>query len=1744
MADIGEITVRITGDASDLAATLGSAKNQLADFANIQASSGTAGTKSLEKYNNQLKTTESTIAKSRKTLQETKKAYEDNVKSVDKNVNALKMQKSSIENMISAKKNEINTLENANKIVNKGSTAYMDNQRAIQWTTTELNALEKQHKKVSSAIQEQQNNLTNSKKAYEDAQTAVSQATKQYEEYEKGVKAAEKVANAERWQQTGKGLKEVGESIDTITKPIQYAATAALGLGSASAIAAVQFEDNFANVKKTVDGTPEQLEDIRQKIIQMSTTGVNRHSAIPQTTAELNELAAAGGQLGITTDNIVDFTEVMAQMGSATNLAGEEGAATLARFQNVMGVGQNEIRNIGSAIVDLGNHSATTESEIASMALRMGKYGSSVRMSSADVLGYSAALSSLGIEAQMGGSAIGRTWLSIEKAVANGGEGLKAFAKYSGKSAKEFKEQWNTDSSGAFNGLLKGLQSAENLTVALDDLGINNTQDIQAMMALVNGYDLVTESVNRSNTAYKENTALQEEFDAKAETTASKLSVAKNNVVEIARSFGDLMLPTIVDVSNGVSQYTQKIASMDDVQKKNIITAGATVVAMGAITKGSTGLIKWAGNTVEAVGNIKKAFSAGGALAKFAPTLASIGATAGPAVLSLGAMATATVVLYKAARKYEEYSKDWSRGGNELSDKTKTYADAARDLNSLQWELRNLQQVVNNPDTDETTLQQSKQRIEEIKNLLAEKYNMDISVNDAELDEAIEKMKRVNYLEAKQNIPDLTDYGNNKKDDYEDAKSSRELYNENVEGIKKQQQATADYRSELLMLKDAYDKGSVSQEEFNNKFNELSEATGNPNFKNSPIEALLNSTAIEDWSKELEKNLTNNNTLISENEATMAEYEKTMRELANAGLLEMEFGDTEQGLEHITTAVKNADLSMSDWATTAALVQTGQSSLDDVWQAGGDTLNNFISNYTADMQKFGASSNEIATKAALLQNGFRSIQEASEAGALDVVTKQANDLAHSMGLIPENKNIAINASGDISIIEDVQRAVDVVNGVGDVNLQVSAEGDISVLNTADSELQELVNNNQVTIKFNVDTGGFDINDLNGDKLGEITATGKVIWTNDSTEPDNYTAPPKEGNVTFTKDSAEPDGYQPEDKFATVHYTVSVEGSSIEGLSDKSAPAAKFGSTGMFVKKAKKAKGTQNFEGGLAMVNDEKGISDPRELIVDKGRAFIPQGKDVLLPLSKGAKVYTASQTKAIMSGMGIPHYATGKDNSDAFTSAKDDWTHYTKTHAVTTAQELEKWLEFQEKFKSNDKDIADIEEQIFSLTQKRTQELNNLSKSYIEERAALNDWDDNGDNPIDAFTRIRDRNMAEVEAGRMTWEDYTTEMSSIGSTLYDNMTEYSRDWLEHQEKYNGMSAADYIAGIGRIQTYTEQMYAQGIISHKEYVEAKNKLNEEYLDKRKEQIEKEYDISKNYISEHTYFNDWQDNGDSPLDAYNRVMDRHREELAHGELTQDEFDKYQSELGSDMYSERVEQSKNWLEEQRKYYGMTDEEYIAGLKRIQQYTQEYYDAGLISRKEYNENMTELNHDMFDQAGESFDDMLQQQQDYINKLRDEFSAQEQALQDSWTVEDRKADMSETQAQLDIYANAVTDRGQQKYKELQEQMKQLQRDEELYQLQVKNNATIEKLEAEYDALENSKADFIKSIATNIDSIDVTGIVADITQEVSGGNDKITKTLGEIIEAIKGIKIEQQNYNNNSKITINTTDSAVLGSYV
>lgn len=81
-----------------------------------------------------------------------------------------------------------------------------------------------------------------------------------------------------------------------------------------------------------------------------------------------------------------------------------------------------------------------------------------------------------------------------------------------------------------------------------------------------------------------------------------------------------------------------------------------------------------------------------------------------------------------------------------------------------------------------------------------------------------------------------------------------------------------------------------------------------------------------------------------------------------------------------------------------------------------------------------------------------------------------------------------------------------------------------------------------------------------------------------------------------------------------------------------------------------ATGTSYHSGGPALVNDGAGP----ELIVDKGRAFIAGGgKPSILNLSKGAKVFTASQTRDIFMRSGVPAFKEGV--GDINTGRKDDY---------------------------------------------------------------------------------------------------------------------------------------------------------------------------------------------------------------------------------------------------------------------------------------------------------------------------------------------------------------------------------------------------------------------------------------------------------------------------------------------------------
>lgn len=343
-----------------------------------------------------------------------------------------------------------------------------------------------------------------------------------------------------------------------------------------TAKASIEYESAFAGVRKTVDGTAEELATISDGIKGMA-------AEIPIATTELAGIAEAAGQLGIETSGILSFTEVMAQLGVTTNLSANEAATSLAKFANITKMSESQYSNLGSSIVALGNNFATTEADIVAMATRLASTGEVVGLTEPQILAIATALSSVGIEAEAGGSAFSKLLKNIATEVETGSDSLEGYAKVAGMSAKEFAAAWERDAVSAVARFIDGLGNLEetggSAITTLDALGLSEVRLSNAVLALASSEGILTEALNLSNTAWAENTALAEEAAIRFETTESKLQILNNTFNNLKITVGDELLDKFGGAIDGLTDLTQ--AADEYVKKNPDVVAGITAVAAG-----------------------------------------------------------------------------------------------------------------------------------------------------------------------------------------------------------------------------------------------------------------------------------------------------------------------------------------------------------------------------------------------------------------------------------------------------------------------------------------------------------------------------------------------------------------------------------------------------------------------------------------------------------------------------------------------------------------------------------------------------------------------------------------------------------------------------------------------------------------------------------------------------------------------------------------------------------------------------------------------------------------------------------------------------------------------------------------------------------------------------------------------------------------------------------------------------------
>lgn len=517
-----------------------------------------------------------------KTLDTELKKVSSSFKSNAQSQDALIARNKTLQKSVDTEKRKI---EEANKALEAAKENYGENsQEAMKWqqvinrSETALNEMEAEIRENDQALEEMRRGLRDAATGAKIMEDAVGSGNAKLGDFSK--KAG-----------------ELGNRMGAAGKKLMPVSAGFAAIGFAAGKSAVDFESAFAGVTKTVEGTDGQLAKIRQGILDLS-------KSTSSSASDIAAVAEAAGQLGIKTPDIMKFTETMVKLGDTTNLSAEEAASALAKFANITGTSAKDYDRLGSVIVDLGNNFATTESDIVEMSTRLASTGNLAGLSEPQIMALATAMSSVGIEAEAGGTAMSKLIKQMQVAVETGNGDLAKFASVAGMTGEQFKTAFEQDAVGALGAFISGLNDTErngaSATAVLDEMGLTEARLSNAVLSLASSGDLLTNTLDTANGAWKNNNALNKEAEKRYQTTATKLSQTKAAMVELGVSLGDTFLPAIKAGAEGLKKLSDKLSKAGPVTKGLVtgmigigMAAGPALSGIGKVSTGISALTGW-----------------------------------------------------------------------------------------------------------------------------------------------------------------------------------------------------------------------------------------------------------------------------------------------------------------------------------------------------------------------------------------------------------------------------------------------------------------------------------------------------------------------------------------------------------------------------------------------------------------------------------------------------------------------------------------------------------------------------------------------------------------------------------------------------------------------------------------------------------------------------------------------------------------------------------------------------------------------------------------------------------------------------------------------------------------------------------------------------------------------------------------------------------------------------------------------
>lgn len=336
---------------------------------------------------------------------------------------------------------------------------------------------------------------------------------------------------------------------------------------------AIDFESSMADVKKVFSGTDAQFKTITNEVLKMSTV-------LPMAATDIAKIVASGAQSGIAANELTKFAESAVKMGVAFDVSAEEAGQSMAEMRTAFKMSQDEVITLADKINFLGNSTPAAAKGIMEIVQRIGPLGEVGGFASGSIAALGATMRGMGVQEEIAATGIKNMMLALIAGESATKSQRSAMIDL-GLDSEEVAKSMQKDAEGTTLKILELIKALPKEKQGAMLATLFGKESLSAIAPLLTNMGALEENLKKVGDATKYAGSMNDEYKARAETTANNIILFKNKIAELGISIGSVLLPPLNIFLGKMGAVIDKVSAWSKANPE--LSSTLTKVAVGAV---------------------------------------------------------------------------------------------------------------------------------------------------------------------------------------------------------------------------------------------------------------------------------------------------------------------------------------------------------------------------------------------------------------------------------------------------------------------------------------------------------------------------------------------------------------------------------------------------------------------------------------------------------------------------------------------------------------------------------------------------------------------------------------------------------------------------------------------------------------------------------------------------------------------------------------------------------------------------------------------------------------------------------------------------------------------------------------------------------------------------------------------------------------------------------------------------------